>query len=680
MTQHRLLHILPTAIALGALAVTLSPARADTSASASAPAKPAFGTWGVDLSTRDLSVKPGDDFQRYASGKWLDAAVIPADRPSTGTFYDLREKVQGQVRNVITKAPAGTAYGALYASFMNEGEVEKVGLAPLMADIAKVHAISNKSELARFMGATSGSFGSAIVDFGVNPDTVNPELNVLGVGQSGLGMPDRDYYLKDSFKPQRDAYKAYIIRTLTYISAKDPEASADAILAFETQIAKLSWPNDKRRDLNLLNNPYSTAELAAYAPGLDWDAYWAGAGVAPQTRMIVGENTAVRDLAKLYEQTPISTLKVYEEFHVADQASPYLTKAMVDSRFAYTKTLSGVGENRPRWKRAIDLVDSSLGELVGQGYVAAYFPPEAKAKMEALVGNLKLAMADRIRANGWMSEATKQAALVKLSKMDVMVGYPNKWRDYSGLQIDPHDLYGNVVRAGKFNMAYAMADLGKPVDHKKWGMTPQTVNAYNGGQENKIVFPAGILQAPFFDPAADDAVNYGAIGMVIGHEISHGFDDQGRKIDATGALKDWWTAEDAKRFEAEAKVFGDQYAKFEAAPGAFVNPALTMGENIADFAGVQVALDAYRHALGGKGAPVLDGLSGEQRFFLADAQVWRSKQREDALRNQVTVDPHSPGRFRIIGPLRNVEAWYKAFNVTNGDKLYISPEARAKIW
>jgi putative endopeptidase len=424
----------------------------------------------------------------------------------------------------------------------------------------------------------------------------------------------------------------------------------------------------------------SSRQLSAYAPGIDWTAYWAGAKVPAQKRLIVGENTAVKAIAKLYAATPLATLKLWQSFHVADQAAPYLTKAMVDSRFEYAKQLSGVTAMLPRWKRALALVDGSLGELVGQDYVARYFPASSKAKMEVLVSNLKTAMAGRIKANSWMSEATKAAALEKLAKMDVMVGYPDKWRNYDALTIDPNDLYGNVQRAGKFDAEYQMSFLGKPVDRKLWAMNPQTVNAYNGGLENKIVFPAGILQAPFFDPNADDAVNYGAIGAVIGHEISHGFDDQGRKIDATGAVRDWWTPEDAKRFEEQAGVFGSQYAQYEVAPGFAVNPRLTMGENIADLAGVQVALDAYHASLGGKPAPVIDGLTGDQRFFLAFAQVWRVKMREDALKQQVTTDPHSPGRFRTYGPLRNVDAWYNAFNIQAGDKLYIAPDKRARIW
>lgn len=664
--------------ALAVLAVPL--ATTQLAAQAAAAGKAAIGAWGVDLAGGDASVKPGDDFFTYASGKWYEKTQIPADRPNTGTFYDLREATQEQVKSLIVAAPKTSKVGAFYASFMDEAQVEKVGLAPLKRDLAALNAIKTKAQFARYMGTTNGRFGSAVVDIGVDADTANPELNVLYLGQGGLGLPEREYYFGDQFKKQRDAYHAYIARTMKTLGYANPEAAADTIIGFEREIANKSWKIAERRQIEKLNNPMSTAELIAYAPGLDWNQFFAGAKVPAQKRMIVGENTAVKAIAQIYAQTPLSTLKLWQAFHIADQASPYLTKAMVDSRFEYAKTLSGVSENRPRWKRGVDLVGNSLGELVGQDYVAKYFPASSKTKMDALVGNLKVAMAGRIKSNEWMGDATKAAALEKLAKMDVMVGYPDKWRSYAKLTIVPGDLYGNVVRAGEFNNAYRMADLGKPVDRKKWGMNPQTVNAYNGGLENKIVFPAGILQAPFFDPNADDAVNYGAIGAVIGHEISHGFDDQGRKIDAKGAVRDWWTAEDAKRFEEQAKIFGAQYAQFEVVPGAFINPELTMGENIADFAGAAVALDAYHASLGGKPAPVIDGLTGDQRFFLAWAQVWRAKAREDALRNQVATDPHSPARYRAFAPLRNIGGWYAAFNVQPGDKLYIAPEKRAKLW
>ena len=662
-----------TCLAASAMAQTPAPA-----ATTAAQAK--FGTWGVDLSTRDMSVKPGDDFQKYASGIWLKNTQIPADKPEASSFYELFDLSQDQLKDLVTNAPADSKYGALYRSMMDEAAVEAKGIAPLKADLARIAAIKTKADAVRFMGATNYGFGKTLFGIGLRPDTADASMNSLNVSQSGLGLPNRDYYLKPDFKKQRDAYRAYAERTFTAIGNPDPAAAADRLLAFETAIAQVSWPSADRRNIDKTNNPMSSAELAKYAPAFPWAAYFAGAKVPAQKRVIVRENTAIKAIADIYAKTPLSTLKEWEAFHTVFQASPYLNKAMVDSRFDFVKTLSGVDQQLPRWKRAITLVDGSMGELVGQDYVAKYFPPSSKAKMVELIGNLKAAMAARIQGNSWMSPATKTAAVEKLGKMSVMVGYPDKFRDYGALSIDPNDLFGNVERAERFNAEYELEDLGKPVNHKKWGMNPQEVNAYNGGGENKIVFPAGILQPPFFDPNADDAVNYGAIGAVIGHEISHGFDDQGRKYDSSGNVRDWWTAEDNQRFNAEAKVFGDQYAKFEAVPGAFVNPALTMGENIADFAGISVALDAYHRSLGGKPAPVLDGLTGDQRFFLSFAQVWREKQRDEALRSQVTTDPHSPGRFRVLGPIRNVQAWYDAFGITPDNPMYIPPEKRAHIW
>ena len=664
--------------------LAFAPAAAQTSSAATASTSlgqaESYGSWGVDLNARDLNVRPGDDFDNYANGGWRAKTDIPADQASAGVGYDVYNLTQDQLRAVVSKAPAEGQIGALYQSFMDEAAVEKLDAKPLMADLARVDAISTKAQMAEFMGSTQGRFGISIAGAGPNADPAAPSMNVLWLGSSGLGLPDRDYYLKDSFKPQRDAYRAYIVRALGMLGTPEPAAAADKIMAFETELAKANWARADRRDLTKLNNPMSLQELKAYAPGADWDAMMTGAGIAPQQRIIVTDNTAVRDIAKIYAATPLETLKLWEKFHVTDQASPYLSKRFVDSRFDFTKTLSGVTELRPRWKRGLVLVDGSLGELVGQNYVQDYFPASSKAMMNELVANLKVAMADRIKANDWMAAPTKAAAIDKLSRMDVMVGYPDNWRDYSKLTLSPGDLYGNVQRSGAFEYQYQLADLGKPVDRKKWGMTPQTVNAYNGGLENKIVFPAGILQPPYFDPKADAAVNYGAIGAVIGHEISHGFDDQGRKIDATGALKDWWTASDAERFEAQAKGFGDQYSKYEAAPGAFINAKLTMGENIADLAGLQVAYDAYHRSLGGKDAPVIDGLTGDQRFFLAFAQAWRAKQREDAVKSQVASDPHSPSRFRVIGPLRNLDSWYAAFDIKPDSKFYIPPEKRTRIW
>ena len=639
-----------------------------------------FGSWGVDLTGMDRSVNPADDFDRYVNGAWADKTQIPADQASAGVGYDVFNLTQEQIRALIENAPATTQLGAMYQSFMNESVVEKVDDKPLQADLKLVAALADRDAFTKFMGQTNGRFGFTIAGPAVAGDPSKPETNVLWLGQAGLGLPDRDYYLNATFKPQLDAYRAYIERTFSMVNYPDPAKSADAVIAFETAIATASWPVADRRDLDKVNNPMSLAELQSYAPGLNWDAYFTASSIPSRNRVIVLEKTAIRDIAALYAQTPLDTLKAWQAFHVADQAAPYLSKRFVDSRFTFTKTLSGVTELRPRWKRGATLIDTTLGELLGRTYVETYFPATSKAMMTELVANLKTAMGSRIQRNDWMSAETKKAALEKLSRMDVMVGYPDKWRDYSTLKVDAGDLYGNVERSGQFEWEYQLSDLDKTVDKKKWAMTPQTVNAYNGGLENKIVFPAGILQPPFFDPYADPAVNYGAIGVVIGHEISHGFDDQGRKIDENGKVRDWWTPGDAERFNAEAKKFGAQYAAFEVVPGAHINPELTMGENIADFAGLNVALDAYHRSLGGKEAPVIDGLTGDQRFFLAYAQVWRNKSRDDAVRQQVSTDPHSPARFRTLVPIRDLDAWYKAFDIKPGDKMYIAPEDRVHIW
>jgi putative endopeptidase len=442
----------------------------------------------------------------------------------------------------------------------------------------------------------------------------------------------------------------------------------------------LSWPNTDLRDIDKLNNPMTPAKLAAYAPGFQWKSYLSATRMDEVPQLIVSDNTAIKALAALYAATPLETLKLWQRFKVTDQASPYLSKRFVDNRFQFTKTLTGVQQLRPRWRRGIDQVDARLGEVLGQTYVERHFPASSKAMMEELVDNLKKASAVRIQNNKWMSAPTKAAALTKLGKMQVMVGYPEKFRDYSKLMMNSDDLYGNVKASSAFEWDYQLSELGKPVDKKKWAMSPATVNAYNSGLENKIVFPAGMLQAPYFDPSFDPAVNYGAVGAVIGHEIMHGFDDQGRKIDENGQARDWWTKEDAERYKALSAELGKQYASYEAAPGAFINGELTMGENIGDLSGLEVAYDAYKMSLGGKPAPVIDGLTGDQRFFLAFAQAWRGKAREDAIKMQLASDPHSPERFRVIGPLRNLDAWYEAFKVQPGSKYYLPPEKRVRLW
>jgi putative endopeptidase len=665
-------------LAAAPLAMAAPSFAADTAAGSSATTVH-YGTWGVDLNSRDLKANPGDDFERYASGHWMDVTEIPADKSSNSVGSDVNDRNQERLQAIVTGAPADSQLGALYKSYMDEARLEQLDAAPLKSDLERVNAIKNKAEFASFMAASLGDYGSSLFGPGIGPDTAHPEINTLYLGTSGLGLPDRDYYLLPKYKPQLDAYRAYIQRVLTMIGDADAAAGADRIVAFETDIAKLSWPVADLRDIDKVNNPMTRAQLQAYAPGFDWPAYFADAKI-DASKMIVGDNTAVKALAAMYDKVPLETLKQWQRFKVADQASDYLSKRFVDSKFEFTKQLTGAKELRPRWRRGIGQVDGRLGEVLGQTYVERYFPATDKAQMEQLVANLKTAAARRIQANSWMEPATKQAAIAKLARMDVMVGYPDKFRDYTKLVVKPDDLYGNVKRSSAFEWDYQLSDLGKPVDRKKWAMSPATVNAYNGGLENKIVFPAGILQPPLFDPQADAAVNYGAIGAVIGHEIMHGFDDQGRKIDETGAVRDWWTPGDATRFKKLTDALGAQYSSYEAAPGVFINGSLTMGENIGDMSGLEVAYEAYKISLGGKPAPVIDGLTGDQRFFLAFAQAWRGEQRPEAIKTQVASDPHSPRRFRVIGPTRNLDAWYEAFKIQPGSKFYLPPEKRVRIW
>ncbi|HEU5482625.1 MAG TPA: M13 family metallopeptidase, partial [Sphingomicrobium sp.] len=473
---------------------------AASSATSAEPQAVRFGVWGVDLSTRDLSVKPGDDFQRYAAGTWMDATEIPADKSQNGVGSELADRNQEQLRSIVMTAPKDSQIGALYASYMDEARAEQLDAAPLNADLSRVEAIKTKAEFTRYMAGTLADFGSTLFGAGVLPDPNNPAMNTAFVATSGLGLPDRDYYLLDKYKKERDAYRAYIERTLSLIGTPNAAGEADSIMAFETEIAKLSWDKNDLRDIDKLNNPMTPAQLAAYAPGVDWASYLADTKVNSVPQLIVGDNTAIKALAALYDKTPLDTLKTWQRFKVADQAGPYLSKRFVDNQFEFAKALTGAKELRPRWRRGIAQVDGRLGELLGQTYVDRYFPPESKAQMEELVDNLKKAAVVRIKGNSWMGDATKQAALLKLDKMQVMVGYPEKFRDYSTLVMKPDDLYGNVKRSAAFEWDYQLSELGKPVDKKKWAMSPATVNAYNGFLENKIVFPAGILQPPFFDP------------------------------------------------------------------------------------------------------------------------------------------------------------------------------------
>ncbi len=650
--------------------------------------QPAIGEFGFDMEGMDTSIRPGADFNLFANGTYLKNTPIPADRTSYGAFHMLHDRSQENLKTLIEESAANPAasedagrIGAFYSSFMDEAAVERLGAGPLQSDLAEVRAADTREEIARLMGRTQSGFGSSLFGVQVFEDLQDAKKTSAYVVQGGIGLPDRDYYLETRFAAQKTAYQAYVTEALDLAGWPNAEQAAADIVAFETRIAEQHWTAVENRQIDKIYNPTTVAGLTTDAPGFDWAAWADGAGLGEVPVLIAANNTAFPGMAKVFAETPVETLQSWQAFHVIDQASPFLAQAFVDNRFNfYGKTLGGQPENQPRWKRGVATVDGSLGEVLGREFVARHFPAESKAQMEALVINLRAAMTARIQGLDWMSPETKQQALYKMSRFGVKIGYPDEWREYDGLRLEPGDLYGNVERSAAFEWAFNIDKLGKPVNPLEWGMTPQTVNAYYNPVRNEIVFPAAILQAPFFDPNADAAVNYGGIGAVIGHEITHGFDDQGRKTDGDGALRDWWTAEDAAKFEERTRVLGAQYSALTPLEGASVNGDLTMGENIADLGGLLLALDAYRMSLNGQPAPVINGLTGDQRVFLGWAQVWRSNIRDEALRQQVTVDPHAPAQYRAGATVRNIDAWYQAFGVQPGDEQYLAPDARARIW
>ena len=647
-----------------------------------------MGPWGFDLSAMNRAIKPGDDFVGFSSGTYLANLDIPADRTNWNSFAILRELSDARIGAVIDRSAAtpgakGEAQqiGGLYNSFMSEAAIEALDAKPLAGDLAAIRKARTLPAIARLMGKTNGGFGSSFFASYISQDAKDPNVNVTYLTQAGLGLPNRDYYLDAKFAAKKTAYRAYIAQVLTMAGWANAEKAADDIIALETTIAEAQWPIAEQRDADKTYNPKTIAELQALAPGFPWQAWLKGASLGRIKRVVVGEPTAFTRIAGIYAAAPVATLQAWQAFHTVDQAAPYLSRRFVDANFEFHgKVLTGQPEQRSRRKRGVSLVSGNLGEAVGKLYVEAYFPAESKTKMEKLVADLRVALKGRIDKLDWMSPETKVKAQAKLAAFTVKIGYPNKWRDYSRLKIRAGDLYGNVERASAFEWAFNVAKLGKPVDRDEWGMFPQTVNAYYNPTLNEIVFPAAILQPPFFDPEADAAVNYGGIGAVIGHEISHGFDDEGRKFDGDGSLRDWWQPADAAKFEAQTARLGAQYSAFEPVPGSHVNGDLTMGENIGDLGGILIALDAYHLSLGGQPAPMIDGLTGDQRFFLGFSQIWRSKYRDDAIRQQVVSDPHSPPQFRVIGTLRNVDAWYSAWGVQPGDKWYVKPEERVRIW
>jgi endothelin-converting enzyme/putative endopeptidase len=636
----------------------------------------------------DLSVKPGDDFYRYVNGNWVSTFEIPPDKARYGAFDALRDKSEVDVRTLLEELAAtpsaadsvGQKVADLYRSWMDETAIEARGLEPLQADLEAIGAVRTKRDVVALMGNVDYSGPVALY---ISPDPADTTRYVVNVTQSGLGMPVRDYYLNEGakFDAYRAAYQRYVTKIFELLGDGDPAASAATVVALETELATVHWSPERRRDVQATNNPTDRAGLAAMIPAIEWDVWLPVAGLGSVQSFVVNETTALRDGAALLDTQPLEAWKKYLAFHLASDYASTLPKAFDDANFDfYRRALAGVEVQRDRWKRGVQLLDGLIGEGVGELYVAKYFPPDYKAKMDELVANLRAAMGERLKTLAWMDDATRAEAQKKLATFDPRVGYPVKWRDYSEYSVEPGTLFENVRNGRRFEWNRQVGRLDEPVDRDEWVMNPQTVNAYYNPLVNQITFPAAILQPPFFDPHADPAVNYGAIGAVIGHEMGHGYDDQGREYDETGRIRNWWTPETNERFMTATAKLAAQYNAFCPLEGACVNGNFTMGENIGDLGGLEMAYTAYQLSLGGREAPVIDGFTGDQRFFMAHAQVWRAVQRDDALRSQLLSDPHAPAAARGSIPERNMDAWYAAFDVKEGDRQFLPPDERVRIW
>jgi putative endopeptidase len=648
---------------------------------------------GVDVGALDASVRPQDDFFRYSQGKWLKDVDIPNDRSSWGAFNVAQDKVETQIRTLIEQAStdrnakAGSdtqKMGDFYASYVDEARRNALGLAPLKGELARIDALKDKKALATLAARFERLGAGSPVNMSVHQDNKDSTRYIVDISQSGLGMPNRDFYLQDEARlvDTRAKYLAHVEKMLNLAGHKDAAHEAKAIVALETEIARAQWSAVENRDPVKGYNKLKVAALKTLAPGFDWAAYLKDCGVAGKAPEVnVSQPSYLQGLDKIIAATPVETWKSYFAFRLISAYAPYLSQPFVDESFAFRGTvLSGAKVNRPLEKRAIAEVNRDLGEVVGKVYVQNYFPAERKKQVEEMVQNFLLAYKERIDTLDWMSDATKKQAHAKLAKISVKVGYPDKWRDYASLTVKRDDLVGNVMRAREFGHLYGVNKLGKPVDRAEWHMTPQTVNAYYSPEMNEVVFPAARLQSPLYDADAEPAINYGAVGISIGHEISHAFDDQGAQYDGDGNLRNWWTREDGEKFAAKGKVLVAQYGGYSPVEGYHLNGELTLGENIADNAGAIMASRAYRISLKGKPAPVIDGYTAEQRIFMGLAQARRGKARDAALISQVKSDPHSPAEFRVNGSLRNHPGFYEAFDVKPGDKMYLAPEERVIFW
>ncbi|KFI07864.1 M13 family metallopeptidase [Massilia sp. BSC265] len=675
------------AVQAGAHETAATPNTVAPSAAAAASAS------GIDVAAMDTSVRAQDDFFRYTQGKWLKDVDIPSDRSSWSAFSIAQERVEQQVSTIIGEAAASTnakagseaqKMGDFYNSYVDEKRRNELGLAPLKGELARIKAMKDKRDMAALMAHFERIGAGAPFGMGVGQDNKDSTRYIVGISQSGLGMPNRDYYLQDDarLKDTRSKYQQHVGKMLALAGHQDAEAKAARIVALETEIARVQWSAVENRDPVKRYNKMSVAELRKLVPGIDWDVYLKGVGVAGKAdSVIVSQPSYMAAVDKLIAATPMETWQPYFEFRLLSAYAPYLSKPFVDESFAFRGTvLGGATVNRPVEKLAIAEINRNLSEVVGKAYVAQHFPPERKQQVLDMAKNFITAFGEGIEQLEWMSPETKKQAQVKLSKINVKIGYPDKWRDYTKLKIVRGDLVGNVMRSREFGHEYMTERLGKPVDRSVWSMSPQTVNAYYSPTLNEVVFPAARLQYPLYDANAEPAVNYGSVGISIGHEISHAFDDKGSQYDGDGNLRNWWTEEDAKQFAARGKVLVSQYAGYSPLPGYNVNGELTLGENIADNAGAIMASRAYKIYLKGKPGPVIDGFTAEQRLFMGLSQARKGKARDAALISQVKSDPHSPSEFRVNGSLRNHPGFYEAFDVKPGDKMYLDPKDRVIFW
>ncbi len=647
---------------------------------------------GIEPANFDTSVRPQDDFYRYANGTWLENTQIPEDKSNYGSFTALADGAEENLRVLIEEAAAeenkelgsdAQKVGDFYMSFMNEEAAEAAGTTPLVEPLAQIDEIESSADVVAYIGSSQRvGLTNPFVLF-VNQDSKDSTVYAVFMHQTGLGLPNRDYYLEDDerFVTLRDKYRDYVGTMYGLVGLEGGEAAGQTVLDIEMAIAEAHWTQVQNRQRDKLYNSYDVDGANELTPGFDWNIFLTAAGLDPARNFIVRQPSFFTALGKMVAEIPVDDWKTYFRFKLIDAAAPLLSAALVEASFdMHSRAVQGIEQNQPRWKRAVQATDGNVGELAGKMYVAKHFPPEAKVRMNDMIENLRMVFLEAINELEWMGELTKEQAQDKLEKFNTKIGYPDKWRDYSTLEVSVDDLAGNFVRSNASQYDRMIGKLGGPIDRTEWFMTPQTVNAYYNPPMNEIVFPAAILQPPFFNIEADDAVNYGAIGGVIGHEFSHGFDDQGRKTDGDGNLRDWWTEEDAAEFKVRAQGLVDQYAGYSPLEGEYLNGELTLGENIGDLAGLTMAYRAYRRSLDGEEAPVIDGFTGDQRFFLGWAQVWARKYRDKELLRRLKIDPHSPSEYRANGTVSNIPEFYAAFDVQEGDGMYLAEEDRVKIW